>query len=991
MAIKDIQIDVSPIKRASSEFQIEHWFDSLFDRLNLTYLPQQRILKGRPDCLIGNIIIDFKYNITDRQLNQWVTSKGRQYIQEYFDTYGNYPSLLIVISEKNIFYYDKDLALKNKRDIDKKSILSLIECLLKPDSINSEEFATLFGVNSPLYILSYARLETHFNDHSGEKTVCFQQWKKNFRLAYHDDDVGKELFLRHTYLSLLLKLILYKEFMNPEEYTREYFKDLENHFELLGISLFHYDFFRWVINVQGLCDDFFEKLKLMEFEATDIFRTIYQEMIIAGVRHRLGEYYTPEILCRKMVNKEYKVGDRVLDSSCGSGTFLIEMCKKIDSNFNLNTNDIPPEEWFDAINNIFGFDINPIAVLTTKANLILYFKSKKKWIEKININVYLCNSIDPIEFSPTADLELGSFYTYCIDLLDEELELRIPSELLSKTNIELFQKVIKSLYNVWEEFQEFEDTWEAALSNLENGLKSTISEMKEEKIIAIKKFFNIIYELRTEDKDHIWLYLLNNLVGIRLLLLKKKMDLIITNPPWLTYKDADSKLQGNMKKITQQFLIRPDAHNITNIEEAVVFLYKIPDLYLRNDGKGKIAFVMPKSLLVSSQNQKARRFDNFNNIEFFIFNDMIFNIECCCIFANYNTLTVDNKELFSKYPIKTYLLDSETMKNIETLHLEPYVYFQPKKKAKYLVKKLIGKEKKESLLPCHLSDYYEKFIQGADLIPKSLLYCNIIDTTQNGKISVIEPWISPQAKGVWKKSHYKRTRVESKNIYKATLSRQLYPFYIKPYDIFLPLDQELKYRPSNIGPFSRKHWNSLQNIYQREINKDLFTVGINYRNKLCTNNKVRDSQLKQYKVVFPNAKKLMAAVINDPKGRIYVDSTLYYYGTKSEDEAYYLCGMLNIPDLYTSVKVISDTRHHHKRPLYFNIPIFENNDIQLQISSISKKCANVMENYISKAEKIKENDINDLLSDQLNRIREIGLSILTSVDGNQIIKEYLIE
>ncbi|MHA1526159.1 MAG: hypothetical protein ACTSQD_03935, partial [Promethearchaeota archaeon] len=198
-------------------------------------------------------------------------------------------------------------------------------------------------------------------------------------------------------------------------------------------------------------------------------------------------------------------------------------------------------------------------------------------------------------------------------------------------------------------------------------------------------------------------------------------------------------------------------------------------------------------------------------------------------------------------------------------------------------------------------------------------------------------------------------------------------------------------RPSNIGPFSRKHWNSLQNIYQREINKDLFTVGINYRNKLCTNNKVRDSQLKQYKVVFPNAKKLMAAVINDPKGRIYVDSTLYYYGTKSEDEAYYLCGMLNIPDLYTSVKVISDTRHHHKRPLYFNIPIFENNDIQLQISSISKKCAKVMENYISKAEKIKENDINDLLSDQLNRIREIGLSILTSVDGNQIIKEYLIE
>jgi len=990
MSIKDIQLDINQIKRASNEYQIEHWFDNLFDQLKLTYQPQYRILKGRPDCLIGNIIIDFKYKINDRQLNQWVNTKGKQYIQEYFNTYGNYPSLLIVISEKNIFYYDKDLIIRNKRALDKKSIISLIECLLEPSSINSEQFAALFGVSSPIYILSYARLEAHFDDHSGEKTVCFQQWKKHFRLAYHDDEVGKELFLRHSYLSLLLKLILYKEFMNPEEYSKEYFKDLENHFELLGISLFHYDFFRWVVNVQSLCDEFFEKLKIMDFEATDIFRTIYQEMIIAGVRHRLGEYYTPEILCKKMVSKEYKIGDRVLDSSCGSGTFLIEICKTIDSSFNLKPDETPPKEWFDSINNIFGFDINPIAVLTTKANLILYFKSKKQWIEKISINVYLCNSIDPIELSPTADLELGSFYTYCIDLLDHELELRIPSDLLLKTNIEVFQKMIKSLYNVWEEFQKFDDTWEAAFSALENGIKSAISKMNEEKIRLIKIFFTKLYDLRAEDKDHIWLYLLNNLVGIRLLLLKKKMDLIITNPPWLTYKDADAKLQENMKKITKQFMIKPGAHNITNIEEAVVFLYKIPDLYLRTDGKGKIAFVMPKSLLVSSQNQKARRFDNFNNIELFQFNDMIFNIECCCIFANYKARVFDKDELLKRDPFKCYYLDSKTMDEIEIFYLEPYVYFQTKRHEKYLVKKLIRKEEKIKLLPCNLSDYYNDFIQGADMLPKSLLYCNIVDTTQNGKISIIEPWVSPQAKGVWKKAHYKRERVESDNIFKATLSRQLFPFFIKPYNIFLPLDKELKYNPSKIGPFSRKHWNLLKDIYQREIKKDLFDIGINYRNKLCTNKKVRDSQIKPFKVVFPNAKKLMAAVIEDPEKRIYVDSTLYYYGTNNEEEAYYLCGMLNIPDLYRSVKVISDTRHHHKRPLYFNIPKFINNKEQEEISSLSKKCAKRVENYLIKTHIFKENEIRSLIEDHVRRIREMGLKILNSVSGIQIIKEYML-
>ena len=33
--LKDIKIDLIPIKRASNEFQIEHWFDSLFDEIGL--------------------------------------------------------------------------------------------------------------------------------------------------------------------------------------------------------------------------------------------------------------------------------------------------------------------------------------------------------------------------------------------------------------------------------------------------------------------------------------------------------------------------------------------------------------------------------------------------------------------------------------------------------------------------------------------------------------------------------------------------------------------------------------------------------------------------------------------------------------------------------------------------------------------------------------------------------------------------------------------
>jgi len=400
---------------------------------------------------------------------------------------------------------------------------------------------------------------------------------------------------------------------------------------------------------------------------------------------------------------------------------------------------------------------------------------------------------------------------------------------------------------------------------------------------------------------------------------------------------------------------------------------------------------MPRSLLVSSQNEKARRFDSFTNIRLFEFDDLIFNIDCCCIFANFTKVKADKNTVFTKYPIKCEYLDSEKLNLIEEYEVEPYVYFESKRKEKYLVKKLVHSKEKKKLLPFKLSDYYKKFIQGADLIPKSLLYCNVGNLIEHGKISLIDPWISPQAKGVWKNRYYNNVRVETENVFQATLSRGLYPFYIRPYSIFLPLDANYRFRLSKIGPFSRKHWNSINKIYKKHTKNDLFEVGINYRNKLCTNRTVRPSQRELFKVVFPNAKKLSSAVINDPEGRIYIDSTLYYYGVESEEEAYYICGMLNIPELYTSVKMISDTRHHHKRPLYFNIPKFTSSNVQLKIASISKSCHDQVKLLVENKEKVNEGEINNLIGDNLRKIQDIGLKILKSSESQEIVKEYMLK
>ena len=90
----------------------------------------------------------------------------------------------------------------------------------------------------------------------------------------------------------------------------------------------------------------------------DILGFIYQSLITEGERNKTGLYYT----CRRVV--EYMVGDKVLSDSetfldpcCGSGAFLLAV----------KTNNPA---------NLYGFDIDSIAVLIASVNLLLKYHDK---------------------------------------------------------------------------------------------------------------------------------------------------------------------------------------------------------------------------------------------------------------------------------------------------------------------------------------------------------------------------------------------------------------------------------------------------------------------------------------------------------------------------------------------------------------------------------------------------------------------------------------
>ncbi len=90
----------------------------------------------------------------------------------------------------------------------------------------------------------------------------------------------------------------------------------------------------------------------------DILGFIYQSLITEGEKNITGQYYTSRNVVKYIVNgKRLSESETFLDPCCGSGAFLLGVST-------------------DNPSNLYGFDINPIAVMIATANLILKYGDK---------------------------------------------------------------------------------------------------------------------------------------------------------------------------------------------------------------------------------------------------------------------------------------------------------------------------------------------------------------------------------------------------------------------------------------------------------------------------------------------------------------------------------------------------------------------------------------------------------------------------------------
>ena len=328
--------------------------------------------------------------------------------------------------------------------------LSTILSIRSSRPFTAERLADVFGPSSTIAKKTLESLYAALSDNPKPKTLAlFDQWKVNFsqasefiankdkalalkeeyRLSSAVRDPAKLLFCVHTYLALLMKIIaidVVSQFSNLPIFSKSalsksesmfgnMLKTLEqgDHFKLAGIHNFlEGDYFSWYVDEldSTLRDELrnllleFDKFDLTTLAAepfftSDLIKNLYERLIPKKIRHDLGEYYTPDWLAEFTLNETGYLGEpgkRMLDPSCGSGTFLVAAIKRLKSN--CYKDGISEHEALKTIlGGIVGFDLNPLAVIAARTNCLIAVSellgSVREANEQITIPVYLCDAL----------------------------------------------------------------------------------------------------------------------------------------------------------------------------------------------------------------------------------------------------------------------------------------------------------------------------------------------------------------------------------------------------------------------------------------------------------------------------------------------------------------------------------------------------------------------------------------------------------------------
>ena len=419
----------------------------------------------------------------------------------------------------------------------------------------------------------WKRLFEQVSTYGLDQLPSLKKWASDNGIA--TKDASHILFAMHSYYSLVVKIVT-SELLSISKHNtfsvcdeiaatttiddlHDVMTRIENgeYYRRYRISNFlEGDFFSWYMNersrpladaIRGVARRFLEfepaSAILLPEAKQDLLKEFYSSLVDEQIRHDLGEYYTPDWLAQHLLDRAGYDGRpdiKVLDPACGSGTFLVEAIVRLKQG--CVKAKLPPLETLATIlNNIKGLDLNPLAVISARANYILaIFDLVFDLGHDIELPVYLADSINvPIE---KEDDNGHKYLEYLLDTEVENFVLEIPWELIHA-------RVMGHVLLACEESISQKQPFDRFLRRLKS-LTEVAGHLSEPVVERLAQFYAIIESLEARDWDKIWCRIIKNNFSPRGF---APFDLIIGNPPWVRWSRLPETYRNRVKSFCKHY------------------------------------------------------------------------------------------------------------------------------------------------------------------------------------------------------------------------------------------------------------------------------------------------------------------------------------------------------------------------------------------------------------------------------------------------------
>ncbi|HYN81181.1 MAG TPA: hypothetical protein VES88_06735 [Gemmatimonadaceae bacterium] len=351
---------------------------------------------------------------------------------------------------------------------------------------------------------------------------------------------------------------------------------------------------------------------------TDLLRDLYQGLTPRELRRSLGEFLTPSWLAQATLDAASRNGaalaaGRVLDCTCGTGTFLTPVITSRLQSLRSTTPNPTQAEVQAVLNDVVGIDINPVAVIAARMNYLIALADLAS-VGDLFLPVWLADSVllpaePPLQADFVRDDALSG-RRYLEFLTSLEQPFAVPVEFQTQAKISQLATLLRQSIRIALPEDEFVQTLTAefGLAGL-TPVTQSVSEWENAEAV-LRVLYSRLLELHARGVDEVWAEIIENRFAPLSL---GRFDVVVGNPPWLTWTRLPEAWRRKAEPIWKDYGIHRtpqmpgvvETRSLQTSDIAVLVTATAIERYLAPNGV--LAYVLPKSVITGDPANRAFR------------------------------------------------------------------------------------------------------------------------------------------------------------------------------------------------------------------------------------------------------------------------------------------------------------------------------------------------------------------------------------------------